>query len=309
MAVAAPPTATSLLTPRSSDPYSGNARPLGVAAFNRELEGDDPDHQACAHRVDLFFEFSQDEMSRVMKYTSCQLKTGGEFIYMPGDRADFVYILRRGRVKLSVLSESGKEFAIDIIEPGELFGEFALVDESVRSNMTQALDDVTLRVFNKRDFAHLLAQTKLAMNYIRLVGDRRRRMEKKLSDITSKDVSARLCELLHELSLGSSEIDGAAREYLVPLTHYDVASLIGASRQTTTSALNQLERSGVIELGRGCIRVKCLKGLKPHAGSILFTGLQVFSSLCHLADIPLMQFLSYYARILKPEHRQQKSST
>jgi CRP/FNR family transcriptional regulator, cyclic AMP receptor protein len=287
MAVAAPLYTTSFATPRSDNP---NAAARGVMArdLNGEPEGDNLDHQTCAHRVDLFFEFSQDEMSRVKTYARSLCKTRGEFIYMPGERADFVYVLRRGRVKLSVLSESGKEVAIDIIEPGEIFGEFALVDESLRSNMTQALDDVTIWVFNKRDFAHLLAQTKLAMNYIRLVGDRRRRMEKKLSDITSKAVSARLCELLHELSVSTSEIDAAAPECLVPLTHYDVASLIGASRQTTTSALNQLERSGIIELGRGWIRVKCLKDLQTYAGSTLFTGLQIFSYLCQLADIPLM---------------------
>ena len=44
-----------------------------------------------------------------------------------------------------MLSDSGKEIAIDIIQPGEMFGEFALIDESVRSNMTQALDDVAIR--------------------------------------------------------------------------------------------------------------------------------------------------------------------
>jgi CRP/FNR family transcriptional regulator, cyclic AMP receptor protein len=288
MSVAVPPAATSLLKPRSNDSYSNNARSAGIAGLHREREGDKLDRQNCAHRVDLFFGLSQDEMSRVTTYACSLRKPRGEFIYMPGDRADFVYVLRRGRVKLSVLSESGKEVAIDIIEPGEIFGEFALVDESLRSNMTQALDDVTMWVFNKHDFAHLLVQPKLAMNYIRLVGDRRRRMEKKLSDITSKDVSARLCELLHELALGSSEIDGVLHEHRVPLTHYDVASLIGASRQTTTSALNQLERSGIIELGRGWIRVKCLKDLQIYAGSILFTGLQIFSSLCQLADIPPM---------------------
>ncbi len=75
---------------------------------------------------------------------------------MPGDRADSVYVLKKGRIKLSVLSESGKEIAIDIIQPGEMFGEFALIDESVRSNMTQALDDVAILVFNKRDFVNLL---------------------------------------------------------------------------------------------------------------------------------------------------------
>jgi CRP/FNR family transcriptional regulator, cyclic AMP receptor protein len=282
MAVVASSRATSFATPRTSASYAK------APVFNHKREGDDLDHHTCAHRVNLFFGFSQDEMSCVTTYARSLRKVRGDFIYMPGERADFVYVLRQGRVKLSVVSESGKETAIDIIEPGEIFGEFALVDESLRSNMTQALDDVTMWVFDKRDFARLLAQTKLSMNYIRLVGDRRRRMEKKLSDITSKDVSARVCELLHELSTSSSEIDAAASEYLVPLTHYDVASLIGASRQTTTSVLNELERGGIIELGRGWIRVKCQKDLQTCAGLILAASLQVFSYLCQLADIPLM---------------------
>ena len=152
-------------------------------------------------RVQIFSTLSSDEMARISSHARSLRKARGEFIYLPGDRADFVYILRQGRVKLSVLSESGKESAIDIIQPGEIFGEFALVDEAPRSNMTQALDDLLMWVFSKRDFIQLLSsQPKLALTYIRLVGDRRRRMEKKLSDITSKAVSARICELLHEIS-------------------------------------------------------------------------------------------------------------
>jgi hypothetical protein len=57
-----------------------------------------------------------------------------QFVYTQGDRADTVYVLKKGRIKLSVISESGKEFAIDIIQTGEIFGEFALLDESARSN-------------------------------------------------------------------------------------------------------------------------------------------------------------------------------
>ena len=91
-------------------------------------------------------------------------------------------------------------------------------------------------------------------------------MEKKLSDITSKAVSARFCELLHALAVGDSNFEAAALDYLVPLTHQDVASLIGASRQTTTSVLNDLERRGVIELGRGWMRVKSLKELQTYGG-------------------------------------------
>jgi CRP/FNR family transcriptional regulator, cyclic AMP receptor protein len=217
-------------------------------------------------RVQLFSGLGPEELSRIAEHARSLRKSRGEFIYMPGDRADLVYIVKQGRVKLSVLSESGKEIAIDIIQRGEIFGEFALVDESLRSNMTQALDDVLVLVFSKQDFTKLLKSLpNLAFSYIRLVGDRRRRMEKKLSAITSKPVSGRICELLHEMSTTSAEVETAASDYLVPLTHQDVASLIGAARQTTTTVLNDLERRGIIELGRGSIRVKCLKQLQTYA--------------------------------------------
>ena len=220
-------------------------------------------------RVQIFSGLTPEEMARVTTCARSLRKARGEFIYIPGDRADLVYILRQGRVKLSVLSESGKEIAIDIIQPGEIFGEFALVDESLRSNMAQALDDLVMWVFSKRDFTHLLmSQPKLALSYIRMVGDRRRRMEKKLSDITSKAVSARVCELLHELSTSAADVEQSA-DYLVPLTHHDVASLIGAARQTTTTVLNDLERRGIIELGRGWVRVKYLKQLQTYAGFLI----------------------------------------
>jgi CRP/FNR family transcriptional regulator len=236
------------------------------------LSGDDRSNK----RLQIFSGLTPAETSRIAGYARSVRKARGEFVYMPGDRADFVYILRQGRLKLSVLSESGKEIAIDIIQRGELFGEFALVDESPRSNMAQALDDIVMWVFPKRDFTQLLtAQPKLAMSYIRMVGDRRRRMEKKLSDITSKAVSARVCELLHEVATNAAEVDAAASDYLVPLTHHDVASLIGAARQTTTTVLNDLERRGIIELGRGWIRIKRLKELQTYAG-LLLVYLQAF---------------------------------
>lgn len=223
----------------------------------------------AGQRVQIFSGLIPEEMGRITSCARSMRKARGEFIYIPGDRADFVYILRQGRIKLSVLSETGKEIAIDIIQTGEIFGEFALVDESPRSNMAQALDDVLVWVFSKRDFTQLLtSQPKLAMSYIRLVGDRRRRMEKKLSDITSKAVWARVCELLHEISTSAGEAENAP-DYLVPLTHHDVASLIGAARQTTTTVLNDLERRGIIELGRGWVRVKGLKQLQTYVGCLL----------------------------------------
>jgi CRP/FNR family transcriptional regulator len=241
------------------------------------------------HRVQLFSGFGPKELGEITAAARSQRRERGQFVYMQGDRADTVYVLKKGRIKLSVLSESGKEFAIDIIQPGEIFGEFALLDESARSNVAQALDDAQMWAFGKRDFTRLLeTRVKLAMNYIRLVGERRRRMEKKLSDITAKDTAARVCELLHELSTSAAPSASEAGESLVPLTHQDVASLIGAARQTTTSILNDLERRGIIALGRGWIRVKSLKELQVYVGSLLLVCMQIIFFFCQLADSSLM---------------------
>jgi CRP/FNR family transcriptional regulator len=271
MAVAATPFSAPL------DNNGGN-RPGGdptAAVHGHAAEADRPEQSSHCRRAQIFSGLSPDELSRIAAHARSLRRARGEFIYVPGDRADCVYVLRHGRAKLSVLSDSGKEIAIDIIQPGEILGEFALLDDAPRSNMVQALDEALLWVFDKRDFTHLLmSRPKLAMSYIRLVGDRRRRMEKKLSDITSKAVSARVCELLHELAVDGSE-PAAAPDYLVPLTHQDIASLIGAARQTTTSVLNDMERRGVIELGRGWVRIKCLKNLQTYAG-LLVAALQTF---------------------------------
>lgn len=243
------------------------------------------DVERNGHRLQLFDDLSPSDMSEITAAARSLRKERGEFVYMPGDRAETVYVLKKGRVKLSVLSESGKEFAIDIFQPGDIFGEFALVDDTTRSNMAQALDDALMWVFGKRDFVRFLeTRPKLAMNYIRLVGGRRRRMEKKLSDITTKDVAARVCELLHEISTTSVAASPAAPELLVPLTHQDVASLIGASRQTTTTVLNDLERRGIIELGRGWIRVTHLKELQVYVGSLVLACAQIIFHYCQLAD-------------------------
>jgi CRP/FNR family cyclic AMP-dependent transcriptional regulator len=270
--------ATSLSCSRSDT--NGEGYYGGSATQNRP-----EDAERNGHRVQLFDGLAPADMAEVTAAARSLRKERGEFVYTPGDPAETVYVLKQGRVKLSVLSESGKEFAIDIFHPGDIFGEFALADEQTRSNMAQALDDALAWVFRKRDFVRLLeTRPKLAMNYIRLVGLRRRRMEKKLSDITAKDVSARVCELLHEISTGSADADASAHELLVPLTHHDVASLIGAARQTTTTVLNDLERRGIIELGRGWIRVTHLKELQVYVGSLALACAQLIFHYCQLAD-------------------------
>src|SRR4051794_4427046 len=83
----------------------------GTAAAGRSEQ---PRHNG--HRVQLFDGLAPGDMAEITAAARAMRKERGEFVYTPGDRAGFVYVLKEGRIKLSVLSESGKEFAIDIFQ-------------------------------------------------------------------------------------------------------------------------------------------------------------------------------------------------
>jgi CRP/FNR family cyclic AMP-dependent transcriptional regulator len=89
-----------------------------------------------------------------------------------------------------------------------------------------------------------------------------RKIERKVSDLLNKDVSARVTDLLVEIATTQSNGQKAPDEILVRLKQQDVAGLIGACRQSATEALNNMEKRGWIKLGRGSIRIRSLDSLR-----------------------------------------------
>jgi len=214
-------------------------------------------------RVDLFSELSADELTLVTSMSRVVCKRHGAVIYMQGDPADSFYVIDRGRVKLSLLSVNAKEIILEIVEPGGIFGELALVDVSPHVSMAEALDEVQLYVIKERSFKSIMAShPDLALRVAKNVGLRFRRIERMISDLLNKDVSARIIDLLVEISTAHSSGENALGANLVLLKQQEVAGLVGACRQTATEALNNLEKKGWIELGRGFIRIKSLDSLR-----------------------------------------------
>ena len=73
-------------------------------------------------------------------------------VYHTGDRAETLYILKEGRIKITRLSEDGKELTVDILDPGDIFGELALAGEEVRETSAVALEDSFICAINRKDF-------------------------------------------------------------------------------------------------------------------------------------------------------------
>jgi CRP/FNR family cyclic AMP-dependent transcriptional regulator len=213
--------------------------------------------------VDFFSGLSADRLAQVASIPHAVRKPRGAIIFMVGDPAELFYVTSTGRVKISLLSCYGKELIVEIIEPGGIFGELVLIDDSPHVTVAEALDDVLLYAYRKQNFKNIIAtHPELALRLAQIVGLRFRKIERKVSDLVNKDVSARITDLLVEMAGTYCNNGGAPGEILVRLKQQDVAGLIGACRQATTKALNDLEKMGWIELGRGSIRITSLDGLR-----------------------------------------------
>lgn len=210
--------------------------------------------------VDVLTPQELEELRRTMRSVAYR---AGETVYFPGDPSDTLYTLHHGRVRLAYLDESGRRLTLAIINPGELFGETALTGEQKRRWIAETLEDTVVCIIHKGDFLRLAHNNpRLALKITTLLGERLVEIENKLEDLLFKGVNARLARTLLQLSqkYGESEADGVRIN--LKLTHEELAHLIGSTRETTSLALGELERQGLLHKQRGTIIVKDLERLK-----------------------------------------------
>lgn len=208
------------------------------------------------HRFSLLLGMSEHDMQRVVALTRMRKRRRGDMIYLPGDVSNRVYFLKGGRVKLTGMSEDGHEVLLDLIGPGEIFGEVGAIQETPRTISAQAVEDVLLFEMDRKDFeALVLSHPEIALRVLKRVAFRLKRAEAQLVSVICKDVPTRVREALVDL-MDDGSVYKPNPPVKIRLTQQDVANLIGASRQETARALKELKESGVLDLKYRRIVVK-----------------------------------------------------
>jgi CRP-like cAMP-binding protein len=201
------------------------------------------------------------EMKALAARTSMSRLRKSGVIYFPEARSKNIYFLKSGHVKIVRLSPEGREAILDIVGPGEIFGELALADEQEDEyvELAEALDDVLICAMSKNDFMEFLQKNpELNLRMIKLIGMKLRRVESKVEDLIFKNVRERIIAFLLRFAEAFGKIKD--RQISVPkfLSQDEIAHLTGASRQTVATILNDLRKEGLISF-----TTKSLTILKP----------------------------------------------
>lgn len=177
-------------------------------------------------------------------------------VYLPGDPAHAVYLVREGRVKISNWARNGKEVTFAIVGAGDLFGELEALEGTARETCAEALDDVTLAVVARDEFiGHLGRHPDVALELSKLLGARLRALHGRVEDLIFRDVPARIVHALRELSAlpnGAAKPEAPVR---VRVTHQELANLIGCNRETVSAVLGQFRRRGLVRIERQAITI------------------------------------------------------
>ena len=195
-------------------------------------------------QLELMLGMSQQAAQRFNASLRTTKRRRGEWIYMLGEPSDNIYFIQEGRMKISALSEDGHEVLLDIIGPGEIFGDVGALQGTPRTTSAQALDDSILCEMHRKDFETLLeTHPEIALHLLKSLASRLKKAEAQLLNLVCKDVSTRVREALIEL------IGVAPKPPVrIGITQQDLANLIGASRQKTWASLKELEDAGILKL-------------------------------------------------------------
>lgn len=217
-------------------------------------------------QINIFADMTDAEMRRLAERTVMRRYPRGAVIAQQDDPANVIYLVKEGRVKLCRYSPAGRVQILALLERGDLFGERGLVGTPAATHC-EAFEDTLICVLRKEDFEDLVrSNPALALRVIRVLAERLRTAEEAIESLALQNVPVRLATLLRRLAEEYGEAHALGRRLALRLTHHDLASMIGASRETVTTLLNRLRDEGAIAIEDRHIIIRNPDRLHPHDG-------------------------------------------
>lgn len=209
-------------------------------------------------RVSLFEGLEESELKALAETTSSRTYPRDNVIILAEDQGDSMFIIQRGRVKVSIVSEDGREVILSSLGAGDFFGDMSLLDSKPRSANVTASEETDLLMLRRADFIRLLQTVpQIAIKLLAVLAGRLRKTDRKIEGLALSDVTGRITQTL--LQLGEDQGTYTKEGVLIRNrpTHQELANMSGTTRETVSRILKRLENQGYITYrGRDLIILK-----------------------------------------------------
>jgi CRP/FNR family transcriptional regulator len=173
----------------------------------------------------------------------------GEPVFSVGGSSDCVHFLISGKVRISQPSPLGREVTLWYCLPGEIFGLAEVAHGGDRTVSASAVEEAEVLSVAQGDFKDLLVRRpQVALLSMQALSSRLRVLGEICVNLVADDVATRIAKLILRLSARYGERGKNEIRLNIPLTHQEIADMVGTSRQTVSSTLMQLKRQGVLSI-------------------------------------------------------------
>jgi CRP-like cAMP-binding protein len=218
--------------------------------------------KAVLQRNYLFRGLPDAALERVAALATRRIYPKGAVIFAQGDEGDALFGVAAGRVRISASGAGGQEVFLNIMEPGDTFGEIAVMDGLPRTAGATALDRTTVILVKRPDFLQLLErEPRLAIHLLKLLCERLRWTSELVEESAFLAGPARLAKRLMILASlhGRSTSIGCLE---LSISQAELARFLGISRQIVNQHLSEWRRNGWVDLGRSQIVIRNAEALR-----------------------------------------------
>jgi CRP/FNR family transcriptional regulator, cyclic AMP receptor protein len=211
----------------------------------------------------LLGKLSHSEIDTLLAYSRVERYPAGEEIYAKGSPGQSMFVVLRGTAKMSSVSLDGKEIVLNIMHPGEIFGEIAILDGKERSADAVAMTDCDVLVVNRRDFLPMLEKhADMCMILLVTLCQRLRQTSEQVEDILFRHLEARIAKALLHLAevAGLGRIQGSSVD--LHISQRELANIAGGSRESVNKHLQNWQRAGLIDLSKGSILIRDIAAIE-----------------------------------------------
>ncbi|HOJ71401.1 MAG TPA: Crp/Fnr family transcriptional regulator [Syntrophorhabdaceae bacterium] len=197
--------------------------------------------------VSLFNILEDEDIKLISRIATTKTIPKGFVVFQEGEKGDALYIILKGKVKVSLYDDEGREYILDIIGKDGFFGELSILDDLPRSANIVTTEDCEFIILKRHDFIKLLMENPaITVNILKTMAARLRAADERIKGLAFFSVEGRILKYLIEVG---EETGIKIKNHIIienGPTQLEIASSCGCSRETVSRMLKSLVNKGII---------------------------------------------------------------
>jgi len=199
--------------------------------------------------VSLFADLEDADLESLIAVATRRKFPKDSVIFFEHDPGESLFVILSGRVKVTILSDDGREIILSVLGEKDFFGEMSLLDNEPRSATAIAMEDTEVVILHQREFLSIVEKRpRILVLLLAVLSSRLRKANHQIGSLALLDVYGRVASVLLDMAKESGVRLKDGRICFRRPTHQEIANMIGATRETVSRMISDLHRQGYIEI-------------------------------------------------------------